>query len=163
MSESNDGSPAVSRRVVLHGAAAGALGAALVGCGSEEPPVDAGSPTSPTSANESPTPTDGESSKGTGGGNVDGLVATDDVPVGSGVVIDDEVVVTQPESGTFKAFTAVCTHEGCIVSGVADNVITCPCHGSQFSASDGAVEGGPAPAPLAEVDVKVVDGQVVRA
>ena len=83
--------------------------------------------------------------------------------MGGGVIIDDEVVVTHPEGDTFKAFTAVCTHQGCIVSEVADNVISCPCHGSQYSASDGSVEGGPAPSPLSEVDVQVVDGQVVRA
>ena len=156
------GPAAVSRRVVLHGAAAGALGVALVGCGSDEPAGDAGSPSPATSAAESPTPSQGESTQGSGGGD-EALVATNDVPVEGGVVIDDEVVVTQPESGTFKAFTAVCTHQGCIVNEIADNVITCPCHGSQYSASDGSVEGGPAPAPLAEVDVKVVDGQVVRA
>jgi Rieske Fe-S protein len=90
------------------------------------------------------------------------LVATNDVPVGSGVVIDDEVVVTHPEPDTFKAFTAVCTHQGCIVNEVAENVITCPCHGSQYSALDGSVEAGPAPSPLAEVDVEVIGGQVVR-
>ena len=43
-----------------------------------------------------------------------------------------QVVITQPTQGTFKAFTAVCTHEGCIVTSVADGTITCPCHMGQF-------------------------------
>jgi len=163
VSELSEKPQAVSRRVVLHGAAAGALGAALVGCGSDEPSGDAGSPSPQSSSADSPTPSPEESTKDAGGGNAEGLVATADVPVGSGVIIDEEVVVTQPEADTFKAFSAVCTHQGCIVSEVANNVITCPCHGSQYSASDGAVEGGPAPSPLPEVDIKVVDGQVVRA
>ena len=52
---------------------------------------------------------------------------------GGKVFADDKVVVTQPEKGEFKAFSAVCTHAGCLVSGVKDSVITCDCHGSRFS------------------------------
>jgi Rieske Fe-S protein len=78
-------------------------------------------------------------------------VSTADVPVGGGVVLEGkQVVVTQPTAGTFKAFSAVCTHEGCLVSSVADGTISCPCHMGQFSATDGSVQGGPPPAPLAE-------------
>lgn len=53
--------------------------------------------------------------------SVDGtdLGPTSDIPVGGGTIFQDErVVVTQPEEGTFKAFTAVCTHQGCVVSEV---------------------------------------------
>jgi Rieske Fe-S protein len=78
-------------------------------------------------------------------------VSTTDIPVGGGVVLEGkQVVVTQPTAGTFKAFSAVCTHEGCLVSSVADGTITCPCHMGQFSATDGSVQGGPPPSPLAE-------------
>ena len=88
-----------------------------------------------------------------GAGNVGGnTVSTADIPVGGGVVLEaKQVVVTQPTQGTFKAFTAVCTHEGCIVANVADGTITCPCHMGQFSAADGSVTGGPPPAPLTPV------------
>ena len=66
-----------------------------------------------------------------------------------------EVVVTQPDEGTFKAFSAICPHQGCSVGSVADDVITCPCHGSTFSIADGSVQGGPARGPLTAVPVTV--------
>ena len=84
------------------------------------------------------------------------------MPVGGGVV-EDDVVLTQPTEGEFRAFTAVCTHAQCLVTGVADGTINCPCHGSQYSIEDGSVVGGPAPAPLAAVDFTVVGDQIVLA
>ena len=78
-------------------------------------------------------------------------MAAADVPVGGGVILDKEkLVVTQPEAGTFKAFSSTCTHQGCTVTKVADGTIDCPCHGSTFSVEDGSVQGGPAPSPLPE-------------
>jgi Rieske Fe-S protein len=51
------------------------------------------------------------------GGEVVG--STSDVPEGGGTVFSQQkVVVTQPEPGDFKAFTAVCTHQGCLVNSV---------------------------------------------
>jgi Rieske Fe-S protein len=81
---------------------------------------------------------------------------TSDVPVGGGKILTDaKVVVTQPTAGTYKAFTAVCTHQGCVVASVANGTISCACHGSAFSAADGSVKNGPASAPLAAVPVTV--------
>jgi nitrite reductase/ring-hydroxylating ferredoxin subunit len=92
------------------------------------------------------------------------LVAASKVPVNGGVILDARKrVVTQPSEGTFKAFTAVCTHEACLVGSVKDGVISCPCHGSAYSAADGSVQNGPATAPLKEFPVTVQDGQVVEA
>lgn len=89
------------------------------------------------------------------------LGPTSDVPVGGGHVFSEQqVVVTQPKAGEFKAFSAVCTHQGCLVSSVADGQIRCPCHGSVFSASDGSVLGGPAPAPLPAERIKVTGGTI---
>ncbi len=91
-----------------------------------------------------------------GGGAAGALASTSEIPVGSGKIFNAEkVVVTQPSSGEFKAFTAVCTHRGCIVNQISDGTIDCPCHGSQFSIKDGSVVGGPAPSPLAAQAIKV--------
>jgi Rieske Fe-S protein len=76
--------------------------------------------------------------------------------VGGGIVLaSSRVVVTQPLAGTFKAFSAVCTHQGCIVGDVTANRISCPCHGSVFSATDGSVVSSPATSPLPELHVAV--------
>jgi Rieske Fe-S protein len=84
------------------------------------------------------------------------LAATSAIPVGSGTVFTGpKVVVTQPTAGEFKAFSAVCTHMGCIVSQVSNGTIDCPCHGSQYNMTTGAVVAGPAPSPLPAAQIKV--------
>lgn len=89
------------------------------------------------------------------------LVAVDRVPVGGGVVLaKDKVVVTRPTADDVRAFSAVCTHQGCTVDAVADGTIDCPCHGSSFDAATGAVRHGPATRALPTVAVTVRSGQV---
>jgi cytochrome b6-f complex iron-sulfur subunit len=56
-------------------------------------------------------------------------------------------LVARTAQSTVTTVTAVCTHEGCAVSGFAGSVYVCPCHGSQFNTS-GAVVQGPATSPL---------------
>ena len=95
---------------------------------------------------------------GTGTGSAGGpaTVSAAEVPVGGGKILTAQsVVVTQPTAGTYKAFSAVCTHQGCVVSGVANSTITCACHNSQFSAADGSVITGPATKALAAKTVSV--------
>jgi Rieske Fe-S protein len=83
-------------------------------------------------------------------------VAVGEVPVEGGVVIaDPPVVVVQPSEGDIKAFSAVCPHQGCLVSSVESNEILCPCHGSLFSAQDGAVLAGPANSGLPGITIAV--------
>jgi Rieske Fe-S protein len=74
------------------------------------------------------------------------IASTADVPVGSGVIVDD-VVITQPARGQFNGFSAICTHAGCTVAEVVGASINCPCHGSRFNL-DGTVAKGPASRPL---------------
>jgi nitrite reductase/ring-hydroxylating ferredoxin subunit len=104
----------------------------------------------------------------TGGATTTGAAAmgtalgkTSDIPEGGGKVFTTEqVVVTQPAAGEYKAFTAVCTHQQCLVNQISNNVISCPCHGSQFSAKDGSVVAGPAPMPLASKTINVSGGEI---
>jgi len=84
------------------------------------------------------------------------LAATSDIPVGGGTIFTGpRVVVTQPTANEFKAFSAVCTHMGCIVSQVSNGTIDCPCHGSQYSITTGDVVAGPAPKPLPAEVIRV--------
>lgn len=87
------------------------------------------------------------------------LIPTADVPVGSGVIVDD-IVITQPTQGVFTGLSSVCTHAGCNVNRIADGVIVCPCHGSKFNL-DGSVAEGPATKPLEGRAVAVRGGSVV--
>ena len=160
----------LSRRRVLRVAAVSGAGAALlVACGGDDASTDtsdAGGSTTTPEGSSSSADSGGDSGGDPGGDSGGGgaLVATADVPVKGGVVLDDKkIVVTQPASGEFKAFTAVCTHQQCTVASVKANTITCPCHGSTYSALDGSVKGGPAPSPLREIPVTVKGDQVVKA
>ena len=141
----------------------GALGAAaaLAACGGSDGGATASSSAAASSESAgSPSSSAAASSDAAPQGEVLGPV--DQVVVGSGVVYDGpKVVVTQPVQGDVRGFTAVCPHQGCLVSEVTNNEILCPCHGSLFSAEDGAVLTGPATSGLAPVDVSVVDDQVV--
>ena len=131
------------RRTVLRGVAIVGAGAALTACGAKTS-SDSGAPadTGSTAGTSSPT-----GSADSAGGKTIGKAS--DVPVGSGKIFPNEkVVVTQLTKDDFKAYTAVCTHQGCIVSSIDTKEIHCGCHGSRYSIKDGSVVGGPAPAPL---------------
>jgi Rieske Fe-S protein len=102
--------------------------------------------------------------KQTAGTKVAGTVlgTAAEIPVGGGKIFTAaRVVVTQPVRGQYRAFSAVCTHVGCILDEVADGTIDCPCHGSEFTITTGAVVTGPAPRPLPKKQVNIIDGQVV--
>jgi Rieske Fe-S protein len=78
------------------------------------------------------------------------------IPANGGLVVaNQDLVLTRDTAGTVRGFSAVCTHQGCTVSRVANGVISCPCHGSRFSATTGAVITGPAASPLPPVNVTV--------
>lgn len=145
-----------SRRTVLRAVSvSGAAAALLAACGGGEAATDGSA-----AASDEASPSGGASSDAAGGG---ALIATADVPVGSGVILEaDKVVVTQPTEGTFKAFSAVCTHQSCTLASVKADRISCACHGSAFSATDGSVINGPATRPLKEITVTVEGDQVVQ-
>lgn len=139
----------VPRKTVLEGAGVGIAALAVAACSS-------GSDSSSSESGSSPAEsTGGEESSA----SAEALAPTADVPVGSGVIVG-EVVVTQPEAGDFKGFSAVCTHTGCLLNEIADGTINCPCHGSKFSL-DGEVVNGPATKPLEPIAVRVQGDSIV--
>ena len=143
---------APTRRGAL-GYGAGALGAAVVlaACGSKE---STPTPTTSAAGGGATASPSGAGSQGTTPSP--GGLKVSDVPVGGGTVLPDQgVVVTQPQAGVFKAFSAICTHQGCTVSRVGDGTIRCPCHGSKFNITDGSVTAGPAAEPLPAKTVMV--------
>ncbi len=92
------------------------------------------------------------------------LAYTSDIPIGGGTVFaEQDIVVTQPESGRFRAFSATCTHQGCPVTEVAGGTINCNCHGSRFAVADGVVVDGPADSPLPERPIEVNGEQIFLA
>jgi Rieske Fe-S protein len=180
--------PRPTRRGVLLGVGLAGLGGALAGCSTAAVPYDANEagvpPNGPAQGlmpssgamtsqagtpgsggmQSSPAPADGEPAKKKAKPRLTGTVlgAASDILVGGGAIYTAaKVVVTQPASGQYKAFSAVCTHVGCIVNKVTNGTIDCPCHGSEFKITNGAVVTGPAPAPLPAKQIKIVDGQVI--
>lgn len=153
-----------SRRAVLAGACA-ACAASVAGCarygtsnGLAGPPATPAGAASPAAGASS---AGAASSAGTSAPAV--LASTADIPVGGGKVLTDKkIVITQPQAGSFHAFTAICTHQGCIVSTVSGGTINCPCHGSKYSSVNGSVVNGPAPLPLAAVSIKVQGTSIVQ-
>lgn len=136
-----------SRRTILGGAAVIGVGAVLAGCAGAQP--------SSSAPNTVSSPSAGGSTAETSVGKAS------DVPVGSGIIVASaEAVITQPTSGTFKAFNYTCTHKGCPVSKISGDTISCMCHGSQFSIADGSVKHGPATEPLAPLTISEKNGEL---
>jgi Rieske Fe-S protein len=83
------------------------------------------------------------------------------VPSGGGLAVGSaKVVLVRGPDDSVHGLSAICTHQGCLVSSVVNGVIACPCHGSRFDARTGAVVAGPATSPLPSVAVVVRDGTV---
>jgi len=160
-----------TRRSVLRAAGAVALAGAgvapLTGCAAEStsgaPSTTPAEPATSEPASSSPTAeaTSAKPSASKAQAPKGPSVATSKVSVGGGVILADaDYVVTQPSKGSYKAFSKICTHQGCPVAEVRDGVIHCNCHGSEYSIKDGSVTKPPAPKPLAEAKTKVFEGEV---
>ena len=100
---------------------------------------------------------------GGGGGNAPALATVNGTVAGSTVTVSNvsgtslasaggaalvqagsnSILVTRTGDATFNAFTAICTHEGCTITGFQGGSFVCPCHGSTFTSS-GQVQQGPA-------------------
>ena len=106
---------------------------------------------------------DGESSSdGTDGGiQVNGNVITRDLTgsrvkvlqkSGGFLLINSALTVVIKADGEIRAFTSICTHQGCDVYAFQSSRLMCPCHGSEYN-TQGQVVAGPAPSPLKKFSV----------
>jgi Rieske Fe-S protein len=147
-----------SRRTVLAVGAAGASTVALAACTkAKTSSSSAGSTPSPAGSTSSPA--SGASSSGASGGSA--LAKLSDVPVGKSVAAKGSdgkpILITRVSDSTVKAFSAICTHQGCPVPAT----FRCPCHGSVYDPKTGAHVSGPAPSALPEVTVKISGDSIV--
>jgi Rieske Fe-S protein len=148
-SETNESG--TSRRAIFAGAGAIGVAGLLAACGGDETPTGGGTNSTPNAPATTGAPA------GTGV-----LAKKSDIPVGGGKVIGEQgVVVTQPTAGQFQGFSAICTHQQCVLASVSNGTIKCGCHGSTFSATDGSVKNGPATRPLAKQELKI-DGDDIK-
>jgi len=87
---------------------------------------------------------------------------TSAVPVRGGKTFSvggKKILITQPKKGMFKAFVAVCTHQGGALTGAVNNEIKCNLHGARFDATTGMAKSV-APRALGKVSVTVAGGNV---
>ena len=164
---------AATRRTMLAGVGLLGLAGAVTACGASGSTPAASTPaagtTSPaagpsSAAASSAAASSAPASSAPASAAADALAATSAIPVGSGKIFaGQKVVVTQPSAGEFKAFSAICTHLGCTVSQVSNGTIDCPCHGSQYNITTGAVVAGPAPSPLPAKQINVSGGSIFLA
>ncbi len=163
----------ISRRRALAGVATAGVSVPLLAACGDDSSKSSSTKTDTPSANTETSSTAGPSSTPTKTGPTeesetvsapaaDGI-PTSDVPVGGGIVVaDEEVVITQPNEGEFKAFSSICTHMGCPVTSVEDGFIACPCHGSRFAIETGEpTSDSLAAAPLAAVELTISSGRII--
>jgi Rieske Fe-S protein len=75
----------------------------------------------------------------------------------------DPVIVIQTPTGQFKAFSARCTHLGCVVEYQGNEsppYFSCNCHGSEFDINGRNIEG-PASRPLVPIRVSLQNESIV--
>jgi nitrite reductase/ring-hydroxylating ferredoxin subunit len=87
---------------------------------------------------------------------------TSAVPVKGGKTFSvggKNILITQPKKGSFKAFLAICTHQGGALDGATNNEIMCNLHGAKFDATSGMAKAV-APRPLGKVTVSVSAGNI---
>jgi nitrite reductase/ring-hydroxylating ferredoxin subunit len=160
-----------ARRTLLLGA--GAMGIAmLTGCGGDDPAPSAGggangssAPAAPATTGGNPFDNNGPTAGGEAQAPANALIPVGEVPVGGGLIVQDTILVLQPAKGSFKAYDAVCPHQGAILDPPFDGnpIIMCPRHNSKFKVADGSKVEGPTPTGLKGIKVAVKSGYVVRA
>ena len=138
---------AITRRVALTSGVVASSTMVLAACAAEPTVVATTDPSGTVDATAAPA------------AGVVMLGEASEVLVGTGKKFEIDamltILVTQPREGIFKAFSATCTHAGCIVNGVQDQAIVCGCHGAKFDQESGMVLSGPARTALGKIPIEV--------
>jgi Rieske Fe-S protein len=154
--------PFLNRRTVLAGVGAAGVTVFATACSTYGDDANTASSPAPATTGSAAAPS-GEATTGAAAPPANAIAKVADIPVGGGKIFEDAgVVITQPEAGTIKAFSNVCTHQGCKVNKVS-STIDCPCHASKFSVTDGSPTAGPAKKALPEKQVTVDGDSIVLA
>lgn len=101
------------------------------------------------------------------GGTLTQALALDDLPPGESVqmaVGAIQVLIHRESQDVVHAYSAVCTHQGCIVGVKEDDASSpfiCPCHASNFDKLTGEAIGGPAQRPLTRHATTIEDGWIL--
>jgi len=133
----------VSRRTVIASAVGVSAAAALAAC-APQTEVQPGATESEAPAENASAPVE--------------VCKTTDIPVGSGKKFDvsgTPILITHPSQDVFRAFSAVCTHAGFVMSNVSNSEIVCDNHGAVYNSDDGSVIKGPAQRALGKITVEV--------
>jgi len=157
----SDTSTPISRRHFCAGACQAASGATLAtllsACG--------GASSSPTSPG-SPASALGRLAGRFTGSAVQATIAGSALAdVGGAVLVESNAgvfLLARTSASTFSAIEAVCTHEGCTITGAAGDIYVCPCHGSRYN-RNGQVVNGPARSSLRQYATTMTDGVVTIA
>jgi len=157
----------LTRRTILTLGSAGAVGGALAlaGCAADAPSGTASPTTTPSpTVTDEPTseePTAAPDAPPAG----EDIAALADVPVGGSIdakINGQDALIAQPTAGQVVAFSAICTHQQCVVAAAGDE-FHCPCHGSMYDAATGDVIQGPALKALTPIPVAVSGDRIVAA
>jgi thiosulfate dehydrogenase [quinone] large subunit len=141
-------------RAVALGVSLSAIGAFLAACSTSATPA----PATQGTASQAPA---SQPPAGQGGGS-GALANTKDLGSTASVAFKIPAdghpgVIVKLADGSFVAYDATCTHQGCTVAyDAGSRLLACPCHGSRYDPAQGAkVVAGPAPRPLAELPIKI--------
>ena len=168
MTDNDFASPfGVSRRTVLAVGAVGASTVALAACSKAKTTSSAAATTSSAGSDtavSTPPASSGAPSSSDSSSGGKALAKLDDIKVGEAIAATGadgaKILISRPTATTVAAFSAICTHMGCTVA-PAGQELDCPCHGSKYNATTGAVISGPAPRALPSVAVKISGSDVV--
>ncbi len=163
------GGGAVAASAVVGAVAAGAAAGLGRAVGGVKSPAGGGptalSPTAPPAGGATTTTAAGGTSTTAGAATAGKRIGlASQVPVGGAATFTDPAtgdpgLVLQPTQGQFVAYDAVCPHAGCTVGySPGARLIVCPCHGSEFDPTTGAVISPPAPRGLTPIHLSVGSG-----